>query len=143
MNWPVALAFGAVGGAIVEVVTLWANLAAWQQHRRRARRNGQLMPRWTMYFDPGPDVLVAATRLSLGAVAGLLFHAQVTGQMAMIAVGASAPALLRQLGAARTGREASSDVAQDVADTATHSADATLRDVSMQWAQLPDPGVAR
>ena len=45
------------------------------------------------------DSLVFLTRLALGAVAGFIFRGQVDGATAAVAVGASAPALLKQLGA--------------------------------------------
>jgi len=102
VNLVVASALGCAGGAVAELVVLWGNLTAWQKARhdaRRARRL-QVLPPLTMYIDPVPDVLVGVTRLVLGAVAGLAFHTQVTGAMAAITVGASAPMLLSQFGTA-------------------------------------------
>jgi hypothetical protein len=114
--WSVVL-FGAAGGAIVEVVNLWGDLAAWQQARRDARRHRKRrLPSWTLYFDPWPDALVACTRLLLGALAALVFRSEITGQLVAVAVGASAPALLGQLGAARSIRGA---VGQSELDTAS------------------------
>jgi hypothetical protein len=103
-----AAVLGCAGGAIAELVVLWGNLSAWQKARRDARkvtssRRGPrvvVLPQWNAYIDPIPDLLVCITRLALGAVAGLAFHSQVTGAMAAITVGASAPTLLSQLGAA-------------------------------------------
>ncbi|RJO77708.1 hypothetical protein D5S18_08230, partial [Nocardia panacis] len=62
----------------------------------------KLVPHWDRFFDPRPDALAAATRLILGAAAGGLFHGQVTTMLAAVAVGASAPALLGQMGAVRS-----------------------------------------
>lgn len=61
MDWRLALGFGAAGGAIVEVIALWGNLATWQGARRTARQAGKPMPTWLAYIDPWPDALVAAT----------------------------------------------------------------------------------
>jgi hypothetical protein len=58
-------------------------------------------PRLSAYVDPLSDVAAGITRILLGAIAGLLFHSQVTGAYAAIAVGCSAPTVLRQLGSAR------------------------------------------
>lgn len=145
MDWPVALALGAVGGATVEIINLWANLAVWQQHRKLSRRCGKLLPSWSMYFDPWPDIMVAATRLSLGALAGVVFHNQVTGQMAMIAVGAAAPALLRQFGAMRTARDvlASDSEASDASGAPAHYAELSRSAVPIEWAPVSDPRVIR
>ncbi|UBU10195.1 hypothetical protein [Nonomuraea gerenzanensis] len=101
-----AAGLGAVGGAVIEILYVWSSLTAWQQARRKARakrRSGRL-PRLDDYLDPVADSLVAATRLALGAAACLLFRDQITGTMAAIAVGASAPALLRQVGTLRSLR---------------------------------------
>ncbi|MFI6045325.1 hypothetical protein ACIA8C_27095 [Nocardia sp. NPDC051321] len=65
-----------------------------------ARR--KVLPSWNRYFDPVPDAAAATVRLLLGAVAGGLFHGQVSTALAAVAVGASAPTLLGQLGAARS-----------------------------------------
>jgi len=104
MVLPAAVAFGAVGGLIVEVIGLWRQLAIWQKACHNARSSGaQLLPPLTHYVTPGCDTLVAATRMALGALAGLVFHSQITGMAAAVAVGASAPALLQQLGATGIG----------------------------------------
>ncbi|TYB52971.1 hypothetical protein FXF51_50240 [Nonomuraea sp. PA05] len=102
-----AAGLGAVGGAVIEILYVWSSLTAWQQARRKARskRKGGKLPRLDEYLDPVADSLVAATRLALGAAACLLFKDQITGTMAAIAVGASAPALLRQVGTLRSLRQ--------------------------------------
>jgi len=101
MGWAVAAVLGMVGGGVVEAVALWGNLAAWQQARHKARRRGRRLPPLTRYVDPAADALVAVTRLVLGAAAAILLHDQISGAVTAIAVGASAPALLAQLGAVR------------------------------------------
>ncbi|WP_113698596.1 hypothetical protein [Nonomuraea lactucae] len=116
MHWQQAVLLGATGGLVVEIIAVWANLTAWQRDRHRIRANSRkrALPPLTRYIDPPADALVALTRLLMGAGAGWLMHDQVTGPMAAIAVGAAAPALLRQLGTARTVQEAlqASDISQ-------------------------------
>ncbi|MFI6485945.1 hypothetical protein [Streptomyces sp. NPDC050564] len=100
-----SITYGAMGGLVVEIVVFYGRIAAWQTARHRAlARNKQRaqLPRLDKYIDPPSDVLAALTRLSLGAGAGWIFSPQLTGALATVAVGASAPALLRQLGSART-----------------------------------------
>jgi hypothetical protein len=99
-----AAGLGAVGGGIAEAVNLWGNLIAWQQARHAARQRQRTLPAITKYIDPLADTLVALTRVAMGVGAGLLFHGQVTGVTAAIAVGAAAPALLAQIGAGRADR---------------------------------------
>lgn len=105
MDWQAAAGFGAAGGAVVEVIVLFGNLTAWQSARSAARDHRSAPPSLARFIDLPADIPVAVTRLLLGALAGLLFHDQVTGTMAAVAVGASAPALLRQLGRATTVQE--------------------------------------
>jgi hypothetical protein len=102
LDWFTVLVLGAGGGAIVQAVSFSANVHAWQAARHEARAASQPAgPRLTSFVDPLADGLVLLTRVGLGALAGALFHAQVSGATAAIAVGAAAPALLSQLGAAR------------------------------------------
>ncbi|MER5449538.1 hypothetical protein ABT065_28530 [Streptomyces sp. NPDC002764] len=105
MEWTTSITYGALGGLVVEIVVLYGRIAAWQTARHRAlagnKRRKQL-PRLDKYVDPPSDALAAVTRLGLGAVAGWIFSPQLTGALATVAVGATAPALLRQLGSART-----------------------------------------
>jgi hypothetical protein len=109
MDWAVAAALGMVGGGLVEAVAVWGNLAAWQKDRHEARRRRRKLPALTRYLDPAADSLVAATRLLLGAAAALVLHTQISGVVTAIAVGASAPALLAQLGASRPVAAAESE----------------------------------
>ncbi|WP_316756425.1 hypothetical protein [Streptomyces herbicida] len=100
-----SVAYGALDGLVVEIVVFYGRIAAWQTARHGApARNEQReqLPRLDKYVDPPSDVLTALTRLSLGAGGGWIFSPQLTGALATVAVGASAPALLRRLGSART-----------------------------------------
>lgn len=98
-----AVGLGAVGGMLVEAVNLYGRITGWQNARHAARgRKGAQLPALDRYIDVPADSLVAVTRLLMGAAAGLLFHSEVTGAPAAVAVGACAPALLRQLGASRS-----------------------------------------
>jgi hypothetical protein len=106
MDWRLAVVYGATGGIIVELINLWGNLISWQNARHAARvKSGDPLPNIGKYIDWPADTLVAITRVALGAAAGLLFHGQVTGATAAVAVGASAPAVLAQLGTVRGFRE--------------------------------------
>jgi hypothetical protein len=103
MDWLVVTALGACGGAIVQLIDLAVSAKEWQKARREARvKRESSMPKLVVYVDVPADSLVFLTRLALGAVAAFIFHAQIVGATAAVAVGASAPALLRQLGALHT-----------------------------------------
>lgn len=105
MEWTTSITYGALGGLVVEIVVFYGRIAAWQAARHRAlsrNKPREELPRLDEYVDPASDALAALTRLSLGAGAGWIFSPQLTGALAAVAVGASAPALLRQLGSART-----------------------------------------
>ncbi len=105
MDWHVALGLGALGGLIVEAVVFYSRVSAWQTARHRQREQGRKrLPPLRRYVDPLADALAGLTRVMLGAGAGWLFHPQVTGVYAAVAVGAAAPALLQQFGAARAAR---------------------------------------
>ncbi|WP_284433015.1 hypothetical protein [Streptomyces sp. TUS-ST3] len=105
MPWTTSIACGGLGGLVVEIVVFYGRIATWQAARHRAlakdRRRDQL-PSLGKYIDAPSDALAAVTRLTLGAGAGWIFSPQLTGVFAAVAVGASAPALLRQLGSAKT-----------------------------------------
>lgn len=104
MDVGIAIALGAAGGAIAEAVDRWADLTDWQRARHAARLGQKTPPPLVNYIDPVADGLVALTRLVMGALVGWLFHSEVSGVSAAIAVGATAPALLAQVGAARGTR---------------------------------------
>lgn len=100
MDWLVVTMLGACGGAIVQLIDLAVAVKEWQKARREARvKRKHTLPKLTVYVDVPADSLVFLTRLALGAVAGFIFHGQIVGATAAVAVGASAPALLKQLGA--------------------------------------------
>lgn len=102
MDWQVTTVLGACGGAVVSLVTFCSNIFTWYEDRHTAHaRRAKKLPKLTSYVDLYPDLAVLVTRVVLGVAAGAIFHAQVSGAEAAIAVGASAPALLAQL---RTGR---------------------------------------
>jgi hypothetical protein len=67
---------------------------------------GTELPRLRRFIDLPVVATVALTRLLLGAAAGWVFHDQLVGFSAAIAVGASGPAILQQLGAFQPVREA-------------------------------------
>jgi hypothetical protein len=99
MHWQLVLVLGACGGAVLQVVTFSSKVQEWQRARQRAlaaRRRS--LPRLRTFVDPPAFTLVALTRVVLGAIAAGAFQSEVRGPYAAIAVGASAPALLRQLG---------------------------------------------
>lgn len=102
MKCPEAVMLGVAGGAIVQLIALWGSMTTWQKTRHDLLMDGiRPLPSLTSYIDPLADTLVALTRLCMGALAGLMFHDQITGITAAIAVGASGPALLAQFGAGR------------------------------------------
>jgi hypothetical protein len=100
LSWSAALGYGAAGGLIVELVAMWRQLQGWQQARHKAMSLRKPRPGIKNYIDPGPDILVALTRMALGCLAGGLLRTEVTGLYAALTVGASAPALLASLGKA-------------------------------------------
>ncbi len=104
LSWSVAVGCGALGGLIVEAAFTWRRLYAWQQARHAAAVDGKPRPTIGDFVDPAADVAVAFSRAALGAAAGGLLHAEVTGIYAAVTVGASAPALLASLGKAATAR---------------------------------------
>jgi hypothetical protein len=102
MGWLAVVGLGACGGAVVSLVAFCSNVFAWHEARYAARaRRVRRLPKLAKYVDPYPDLTVLVTRMVLGGAAGAIFHAQVRGVEAAIAVGASAPALLSQLRAGR------------------------------------------
>jgi hypothetical protein len=110
MDGLVVAALGACGGAIVQLIDLAVSAKEWQKARHEALvKRASPMPKLAVYVDAPADSLVFLTRLALGAVAGFVFHGQVDGATAAVAVGASAPALLKQLGALRNLDEQTSE----------------------------------
>jgi hypothetical protein len=100
---------GALGGCVIEAIAFYGNVSAWQAERRELLARPQPdrpLPTLRARIDLPADSLVFLTRLALGAIAGALFHSQIIGMTAAVAVGASAPGLLRQLGTTRPVQEA-------------------------------------
>ena len=100
LTWIEAAACGAGGGLIAEAVVTYGRLNAWQQARHSARAAAEPLPRIGAFVDPLADSLTALLRVVLGCAAGWLLHAEVSGMYAAVTVGASAPALLAQVGRA-------------------------------------------
>ncbi|MDT0545999.1 MULTISPECIES: hypothetical protein [unclassified Streptomyces] len=109
LTWFEATACGAGGGLIAEAVVTFGRLRDWQQARHTARVAGVTLPGIDAFVDPLADSLAALFRVVLGGAAGLLLHTEVTGMYAAVMVGASAPALLAQLGRATTTADALRD----------------------------------
>jgi hypothetical protein len=107
MDWVTAVWLGGAGGALVQVIALYVYVGSWHEARKecRDRRDAELPP-LSRFVDFPADTAVAVTRLVLGAAAGVIFHGQIVGVAAAVAVGASAPAVLQQLGQVRGVREA-------------------------------------
>lgn len=106
MDWFHGAAYGAIGGVLIEVLVLNGRLLAWQAARQRAREaKRRKLPPLRAYVDPPADLAAGLSRLLLGALVGCLLHAQITGSYAAAAAGASAPAILRQLGSYRSVQE--------------------------------------
>lgn len=101
MAWWQFAGLGAVGGALVEVLTIFKWITRWQASRRNKdgtiKRNRPSMQR---YVDVPVHMCLFALRLPLGAGAAALFGmtGQVVGAYASIAFGFAAPAVLAQLG---------------------------------------------
>ena len=98
--------YGAGGGLVVEAVVTFGRLHAWQQARHVSRVAGDVLPKLGAYIDPPADSLAALFRVVLGCAAGWLLHGELGGMLAAVAVGASAPAVLAQMGSATTVTEA-------------------------------------
>jgi hypothetical protein len=93
-----ACLFGALGGLLVELVSLGSVFTTWQAARREARTKGRIPPPLRDHFDLVADLLVLVTRAMLGAGVGLVLRHQISGPLAAIMLGAAAPSLLAQLG---------------------------------------------
>lgn len=101
MQWWQFALLGALGGAVVEILALFRDMAAWQDKRRN--EDGTVrpaVPRLREYVDIPPHVWLLALRAGLGAGAAVLFGTtgQVAGPYGAFAFGCAAPILLAQLG---------------------------------------------
>jgi hypothetical protein len=101
---------GAAGGSVRGLIEIYNHFTHWRAARhqfRQQQRSGaaeaSAAPQLASYLDAVPETVALVIHTSLGAGAGFLFTAtgQVTGAFAAIVVGASAPALLTQLGQLR------------------------------------------
>lgn len=146
MDWLLAMAYGAIGGAVVEAVVSSDRVLAWNAARHQAlgHQPADPVPALTAYVDPLSDVAAGLTRILLGAVAGLLFHSQVTGAYAAIAVGCSAPTVLRQLGSARLGAGFELESGPPMPEHAPASEHGSMRDHGLVSGQgsVPEHGPA-
>jgi len=106
LSWAEGALYGAGGGLVVEAVVTFGRLHAWQQARHAARVAAEALPHLGTYIDPPADSLAALFRIVLGGVAGWLLHGELAGVFAAVAVGASAPAVLAQMGSATTVADA-------------------------------------
>ena len=103
MHWLTVIGLSACGGAVVSLVAFCSDIFGWQQARRATHlKRAKNLPPLSEYVDPWPDFVSLLTRITLGVIAGVIFRSQVTTTTAAVAMGASAPALLSQLGTART-----------------------------------------
>ncbi|MEV1023193.1 hypothetical protein [Streptomyces sp. NPDC050264] len=106
LSWAESALYGAGGGLVVEAVVTFGRLHTWQQARHAARVATEPLPQLGTYIDPPADSLAALFRIVLGGVAAWLLHDELAGVFAAVAVGASAPAVLAQMGNAATVAEA-------------------------------------
>lgn len=101
----------AVGGSLRGFLELYRQTMAWQaarhKHRERAGKRKD-RPAFSAYYDLVADPVAAMFHTLLGAGAGALFAAldQISSSWAAVVVGASAPALLTQLGNVKAIRNA-------------------------------------
>lgn len=102
MTWQLGVLYGAIGGGLVELVVLAGKLTRWQSDRDKALPRGKPLRSWRKYVDLQTTVAVGVVRMTLGAIGGALFHSQVLSALAAVAVGASAPALLKQFSTNRS-----------------------------------------
>lgn len=101
MEWWQFAVLGAVGGMLVEVLSIFRSLAIWQSARRTATgRVRAARPRAGTYIDLPAHIWLAVVRSILGAVVAALFgmSGQITGAYVAVALGFAAPSVLAQLG---------------------------------------------
>ena len=99
-GWQFA-AFGAGGGALVEMLSLLQSVARWQEARRtRTGRVRVKAPGWSAYVDWRVHIALVILRGGLGACAAALFgvSGQISGAYVAVALGFAAPSVLAQLG---------------------------------------------
>ncbi|KOV13078.1 hypothetical protein ADK60_31085 [Streptomyces sp. XY431] len=123
LTWIEAVVAGAGGGLIAEAVVTYGRLRSWQEARHAARATEDPLPPLGRFVDPLADSLAALVRVALGGAAGWLLHTEVTGIYAAVTVGASAPALLAQIGRATTPTQAVRRPGEAVPDAPAAPAD--------------------
>lgn len=92
---------GAVGGALVEVLSVFKSVGLWQSDRRLPSGEAkEKPPALRKYVDPPATAWLLAFRMGLGAGAATLFGmtGQIQGTYAAIGFGFAAPSILAQLG---------------------------------------------
>lgn len=101
MAWWQFSLLGACGGALVELLSLYQSLFAWQKARKASTGKIRKTPaKLHNYVDVPAHTWLLLIRCLLGALASGLFgvSGQITGAVAGIALGSAAPAILAQLG---------------------------------------------
>jgi hypothetical protein len=101
MHWWQFALYGAGGGAIVEVLTLFNAFATWQRARTSAA--GTVLdqpPQLGIYVDFPAHAWMLPLRAVLGAISAAVFAAggQLKGAYVAVALGFCGPALLTRLG---------------------------------------------
>jgi hypothetical protein len=103
MDWIHGVGYGAIGGLLIEALVLNGRLLSWQSARHKAReKHRRKLPALGAYVDLPADLAAGFSRVLLGALVGWLLHSEITGLYAAVAAGASAPAIIRQMGALRS-----------------------------------------
>lgn len=75
LTWYEALGYGALGGLIVELISLWQQLQGWQEGRKAAMLASEPAPNLVgRFIDPVADGAVAVTRVLLGCGAGFIIE---------------------------------------------------------------------
>jgi hypothetical protein len=90
---------GAFGGSLVSASSFSSDIFSWQEGRKKQRlANRGPVISMMRYVDPVSDILALLTRAGLGVAAACIFRHEVTGSIAAVAVGASAPGIIAQFG---------------------------------------------
>jgi hypothetical protein len=116
VNWLEAAQLGACGGAIFALYAPWQSLLAVHRARRACLAKGEPLPRVRDRVDFLGDAVLLLMRTLFGAIAGAVFHSQLTASATAgaIAIGASAPLLLRQLGHVNALKGLLTDVDEEI-----------------------------
>lgn len=100
-EWTLA-ALGSAGGSLRGLIYLYGRTMAWAAARREQREISAGKPFLTLghYVDYPAYAITTILQMILGGVAAAIFGTtgQITGAYAAVAVGASAPTLIAQLG---------------------------------------------